>query len=1352
SATNNFVPGTAVAFPSGRFVPSLRSRGCSGNTAPVATACVLSPPAPRESDDLRAVAAGTDAEGQAITWTYTWTKNGAVDGAVTGATYPNASTARGDVVSVACRPSDGTLNGTALSSASVTVRGGKPVATSCALTPVRPGVDDDVTVTAAGSDPDGDAISWAYVWRRNGVVDGAVNGTVYPASRTSAGDFLTAECLPSDTDGAGLGMSAAFVRVNRPPVMTACVLYPDPPESSDDVHAYAWATDADGDLRTYSYTWTKNGVVDPSETGSSYPSTKTVRDDVIGVSCGVSDPYDAGAGMSADDVTVLNGVPTQPVVRVLPDRPTLDDDLVCTLPTPSTDSDGDAITYTITWTHDGVAWAGATSTTSRPGDTVLAGDLAVGTWACTAVPTDGVAYGDGGSDAAIVALPAAVPGAVLSAGDYAWCATFDDGQVRCVGSNDFGALGLGWPSNLIGTVGESGEDLSQTLYAADVGTNHTVTQLAAASDFACALRDDQRVVCWGVNDYGQLGVGSTQSIGDRGGEMGDALVPVDLGTASPVVEVDVGIRMACARTADGQARCWGNLSGFGAASGTRGDAVGEMGAALPVVNLGAGHTTIDIAVGDGYACFLREDGSVVCYGSASGGRLGLGAAGTNTPGDAAIAVDLGEPAVAIDAGEDHACAILVSGDLKCWGRNDYGQLGYGHATNVGDAAGTLGDALPAVDLGPNLRAVQVSAGGDHTCAVLSDASLKCWGRGAVGQIGSGDSANLGDEPGEMGLGLAPVVLPGGAQAAWVSAGGNFACAVTTCGDVTCWGSGGEGQIGLGDSTTRYAPEATIAFGVDRFVRVDGAGACRTGGDVAPTTPGVELALSGPVDRSLRCAVRTSSIDADGDQVDYDFEWELDGAPWLGAVSTTGRSGDTIAEADLVAGEWTCIATPTDGVHDGVPAIATLRVGDAPGPDLVTTSGYHTCALIEDGRLACYGLNTSGQLGIGNALNRGDAINEIGTNTSFTTAADPGQEVVRSALGSSHTCVLYQNGQVRCWGQNAQGQLGVGSTVATLGAAANQVLGASDPTVFLGPRDVAVELGAGEVFNCALLSTGQVKCWGNNTYGQLGIGSTDTRGTSISHFPLGAVDLGTDHTAVDLAVGASHACALLDDGAIVCWGRNNFGQLGRGDAVNVGDAAGETGDAFVPVNLGAGFVPVAVTAGGDVTCAVSDAGALKCWGYNALGNLGLGDTTARGTSAAQMGASLPAISLGAGLTVVQALPSSTHTCALLSSGALKCWGGYQGLGYAGTNNRGDTSGEMGASLPAVAIPGGATIASFTTGYQATCALTTCGDTYCWGTNANGQLGVGSTTTVATPGAAQDYGAPHYVPYPGAELCP
>lgn len=398
------------------------------------------------------------------------------------------------------------------------------------------------------------------------------------------------------------------------------------------------------------------------------------------------------------------------------------------------------------------------------------------------------------------------------------------------------------------------------------------------------------------------------------------------------------------------------------------------------------------------------------------------------------------------------------------------------------------------------------------------------------------------------------------------------------------------------------------------------------------------------------------------------------------------------------------------------------------PALAAGNG-HTCALLMTGAVKCWGRNSSGQLGLGDTNNRGDGPNEMGASLPAVNLGT-GRTAKLLAAGDEHTCAILDNGSVKCWGVGNFGQLGLGATD-NRGDAANEM--ANLPTVSLGAGRTAKAITAGFQHTCAILDNGSVKCWGGSLDGALGLGTTRFRGGAPNEMGdnLQPVDLGAGRKALALVTGHMHNCALLDDRSIKCWGNNEVGQLGLGDTMHRGANAGEMGDSLPAVSLGTGRVARGLTAGSGRTCALLDDSSVKCWGGNAFGMLGLGSrsTTGRGASSMEMGDNLPPVSLGNGRKALTVEAGYWHTCARLDNGALKCWGANRDgqLGLGDDEHRGDGPSEMGDNLPGVALGTGRTVTALEPGYLHTCAILDNGSIKCWGANRSGQLGLGDVAT-------------------------
>ncbi|MEQ1906601.1 MAG: hypothetical protein ABL888_20620 [Pirellulaceae bacterium] len=321
-----------------------------------------------------------------------------------------------------------------------------------------------------------------------------------------------------------------------------------------------------------------------------------------------------------------------------------------------------------------------------------------------------------------------------------------------------------------------------------------------------------------------------------------------------------------------------------------------------------------------------------------------------------------------------------------------------------------------------------------------------------------------------------------------------------------------------------------------------------------------------------------------------------------------------------------------------------------------------------------------------------------------------QMMVASAY--RHTCALSSTGVVKCWGQNNAGQLGQGD-INNRGDGIGEMGGSLNPVDLDG---VAVQIGVGAYHSCALMADNTIKCWGDNFYGQLGREDTIVRGDGPGEMGanLVSVDLGTGRSALQLAVGSYTTCALLDNFTAKCWGKNDYGQLGYGDTVQRGDNSSEMGDNLPIINFG-GVTPIKLFAGVGNTCAILATGALKCWGDGANGALGNGVPGVPAYAPTQV----------TGLTsnVVDVEIGYGHSCAVMTSGAVNCWGMnfYGGVGDGTTTDR---------STP-VPVLGISTAVKIGLGNDSSCAILSDGTLKCWGANGNGTLGIDSTADQSSP---------------------
>ncbi len=340
--------------------------------------------------------------------------------------------------------------------------------------------------------------------------------------------------------------------------------------------------------------------------------------------------------------------------------------------------------------------------------------------------------------------------------------------------------------------------------------------------------------------------------------------------------------------------------------------------------------------------------------------------------------------VSVTAGLYHTCAVLKNGRVKCWGNSDRGQTGNGGVSEF------LPE--PAYVISLESEVLSVSAGLRHTCALLKNGGVKCWGDNEYGQLGDNTTTTH----------IEPVSVSNlNAAVKQISSGASHNCVLLENGGVKCWGRNDVGQIG--DGSTIHQPL--------------------------------------PVDVS--------------------------------------------------------------GLKEGV--------------EMISAGYYHTCALLKNGSVRCWGDNYYGQLGDNTTISRNEPVSV--SNLTFG--------VRQISSGGSHNCVLTENNGVKCWGRNDTGQIGDGSTT-------NQPL----PVDVSGLNAGVGTVIAGGYHTCALMLAGSVKCWGDNENGQIGIGSTKEARKPNDVF-------GLESGVKNVCAGEKHNCALLSQGGIMCWGWNAYGQIGDG---------------------------------------------------------------------------------------------------------------------------------------------------------------------------------------------------------------
>jgi alpha-tubulin suppressor-like RCC1 family protein len=635
----------------------------------------------------------------------------------------------------------------------------------------------------------------------------------------------------------------------------------------------------------------------------------------------------------------------------------------------------------------------------------------------------------------VTAMPGGATAKAIAIGSQHSCALLTTGRVTCWGDNSFGQLGLGTTSNL---------NAPGPLVALPGGA--TAKAITTGNAHSCALLSTGDITCWGYNGAGGLGTGNNTDLHAPG-------PPIVMPGVAKAAAIAANNAHTCALLSTGQVTCWGDNQSGQLGTGytgnsSNGGSGGDLHAPGPVLALPGGARAKAIAAGGLHVCALLTTGQITCWGEDTMGELGDGGvAGRGAP-STLVSLPTGATAGAITGGYLHSCAMLSTGEVKCWGYNGYGQLGISNPSILG----TPGPAI-AFPAGAVAGAAKIAAGGLRSCALLVSGQISCWGLNHYGQLGTGNTTDLS-------VPSPAISLPGGNAATAIDLGDAHSCALLGTGQVTCWGFNASGQLGTGNTAHRSTPSPAIALPIAASaISVSGGHSCALLGTGQVTcwgyNPFGELGTGDTLERHAPGAM----------------------------VAMPGGATPTA----IVVGEHSCALLDTGQVTCwGYNTYGELGTGNtahltSPGPVVPLPGGAtataiavgdnHTCALLGTGQITCWGYNVDGQLGTGNTTDLsspGPLVPLPGGATAIAVAAHGYQ-----------TCALLSIGQVTCWGYNELGALGTGNTTNFF---------TPGPIVPLPGGATARAITAGYRHTCALLSTGQVACWGYNGLGQAGTGN------------------------------------------------------------------------------------------------------------------------------------------------------------------------------------------------------------------------------------------------------------------------
>lgn len=510
-------------------------------------------------------------------------------------------------------------------------------------------------------------------------------------------------------------------------------------------------------------------------------------------------------------------------------------------------------------------------------------------------------------------------------------------------------------------------------------------------------------------------------------------------------------------------------------------------------------------------------------------------------------------------------------------------------------------------------AVAVATGENHTCALHQSGAVSCWGSDLDDQIGVPDSAES----------TVPVQVKGIADAVWIAAGEGHTCAVHQDGTISCWGYGRNGALG---NRQAYEDEN---FSSPVPVRVEG----------------ITDATAVTASSAYTCALHRA-----------------------GTISCWGNNSD----GQLGSGQ-----TSEELEESAVP----VQVADITDAIAIATAQWHSCALRENGTIACWGDNDSGLLGSGHTS---EELEESAVPVQVVDITD----AIAIAIGKWHSCALREDGTIACWGSD--------NGLGRFGEIKSDFQGTAQLGTFPVPVQVtditdAIAIATGEDHSCVFHQSGKISCWGYNLWGQLGNGQSVLR---VSILPVEVVGI-TDATAVSL--GLQNSCALHQDGTVSCWGGLPSGMFIE-----------PTGASASPVKISGIAGATKIATGAVHTCTIHQDGTISCWGINDLEILGGGQAD-------------EGLEYSAGPIQVKGITDATaiatgfsHSCALRQTGTVSCWGknqdGQLGNGKSGSGDWFDDSANSAIPVNVTGITDAVAIAA---GFHHSCALHQTGSVSCWG---------------------------------------
>ncbi|MGE0173993.1 MAG: Ig-like domain repeat protein [Oligoflexales bacterium] len=730
----------------------------------------------------------------------------------------------------------------------------------------------------------------------------------------------------------------------------------------------------------------------------------------------------------------------------------------------------------------------------------------------------------------------------IALGDDHACALTGDNRTFCWGDGDDGSLAKS-PTLTLGINADS-DDVKHSPIRAAKG--YIFTKLTAGDDYTCGVATNNNTYCWGE--------GSTDGqIGDNGNV--DRPEPALVSGGYSFNTIDAGYAHTCGRLSNGVTYCWGDGD-----SGQLGNN-GNANSPVPVLVTG-GYDFTQISAGFQFSCARRSTGAAYCWGENAAGQLGIND-GTYADRSNPTLVSGGLTWSMVSAGGDHACGLTSAGAAYCWGGNGSGQLG--DNTQIPKLVPT------AVAGGHTFSSIYT--GMSMTCALKSDGSAYCWGLNDYGQLGINSTANA----------LVPTAVQGSKLFTKISlsigSSSGRACGLANDLKVYCWGPDLNGAMGNGVTVLSPKTPAPItfmpyykfanpmanagfAYGMDNYPYAWGRGDETPLGDMA--YPNYAAATPAPLVKDMEISSFTMGVGASCGVSNNGKAYCWGYGDSLGTGNYTGGydmpypvevTGDRRWKKVYQAGQYgysncgvtTALEVYCWGYDDATFGAGTgsdeylwapLRKSALEQFDPATLAfGYrHGCGKEKtSNNTYCWGVNTSGVLGIGSA------------GGTYTPVLVSGSHVFAEYyVANIHNCARKTNGEVYCWGNNTNGELGDTTIVSKY-----------VPTLVSGGINFAkLAKGDGQATHSCGISTSQdLYCWGDNARGQLGDGTIVDKTA-----PTLVLD---GYKWLEVSTAIDTTCGITTEYTVYCWGDDRFGNLGNDGVIDTVSAF----DYFVrPVSL------------------------------------------------------------------------------------------------------------------------------------------------------------------------------------------